>query len=75
MPALRRYVKINLDSRSAVVVECCSMGEKKARLQPTSIKLDPALYKRAQHFKVESGKDLQEIFSEALAEYLKKRGA
>jgi predicted transcriptional regulator len=52
--------------------------EKKAagqKLQPTSVKLDPALYKRAQHYKVESGKDLTVIINEALAEYLKKHGA
>jgi hypothetical protein len=46
-----------------------------AKPHPTSVKLDPALYKRAQHYKVESGKTIQEILSEALAEYLKKRGA
>jgi hypothetical protein len=50
-------------------------GEKAPRLQPTSVKLDPALYKRALHYKVESGMDLQDIINEALAEYLKKRGA
>lgn len=55
------------------------MADKKApkarTLQPTSIKVDQALYKRVQHFKVESGKDVGEIISEALAEYLKKHGA
>lgn len=47
----------------------------KPKIQPTSIKVDAALYKRAQHYKVESGKPLSTILNEALAEYLKKRGA
>jgi len=54
------------------------MPEKKPAkkpVQPTSIKVEQALYKRVQHFKVESGKDVGEIISEALAEYLKKHGA
>ncbi len=46
----------------------------------TSLTIDPAVYDRAQHYKIEirsrgDKKDLGEIVSEALDEYLKKRGA
>lgn len=50
-------------------------SEEKKKRNPTSVKLLPELHKRALHYKVETGKDLQDIVNEALAEYLKKRGA
>ncbi len=61
------------------------MAQRKAAPRPphrvkTSLSIDPAVYDRAQRFKLDTRKagnpkDLGEIVTEALDEYLKKRGA
>jgi hypothetical protein len=54
------------------------MTAKKPGNEPkrTSLNIDPAVYRRAWDYKLDNpGKDLGQIVSEALDEYLKKRGA
>lgn len=55
------------------------MPEKKGPRTPeqkkTSLNIQSSVYRRAWDYKLDSGKDLGEIVSEALDEYLKKRGA
>ena len=57
------------------------MPEKKATLKPkpmkkTSLSIEPSIYRRAWNYKLDNpGKDLGEIVSEALDEYLKARKA
>ena len=41
----------------------------------TSLRVDPAVYRRAWNYKLDKEKDLGEIVTEALDEFLKKRGA
>lgn len=41
----------------------------------TSLKLDPELHRRARRYAFDVGKTLQVVLAEALAEYLKKKGA
>jgi hypothetical protein len=43
--------------------------------QATSLRIRRAVYMRAWYYKLEKKKDLGEIMTEALDEYLKKRGA
>lgn len=43
--------------------------------QRTSVVMDRKVHKRALKYKVDSGKELGEILTEALDEYLKRRGA
>jgi hypothetical protein len=49
-----------------------ALGQKR---KSTSLAIDPVLHRRAQHFAIDNGKRLKDVFNEALEEYLKKRGA
>jgi hypothetical protein len=40
----------------------------------TTIRLPAALFKRAKHHSVDSGRDLQDIIADALTAYLAKKG-
>lgn len=44
-------------------------------IKKTSLNIQAAVYRRAWNFKLDSGRELGDIVSEALDEYLKKRGA
>jgi hypothetical protein len=44
-------------------------------VKKTSLSIKTAVYRRAWNYKLDSGRDLGEIVSDALDEYLKKRGA
>jgi predicted transcriptional regulator len=48
---------------------------KEGLLQPTSIRLEPDLHKRARRYAVEHDTTLQATVNEALADYLKRKGA
>jgi hypothetical protein len=49
--------------------------EREGTNKSTSLNIDRAVYRRAWDYKLDTGKDLGDIVSEALDEYLKKRGA
>lgn len=40
----------------------------------TTLRLPTPLFKRAKHYAVDSGRDLQDIIADALAAYLAKKG-
>lgn len=56
------------------------MAEKKrtkptASTRVTTLRLDPEVHRRARMYALAAGSSLQAVVSEALSDYLKKRGA
>jgi hypothetical protein len=49
-------------------------GKEPTTMKKTSLSIEPVVYRRAWNYKLDTGKDLGQIVSEALTEYLDGRG-